>query len=312
MKITALAGGVGGAKMADGFYHSPMVEELSIIVNVGDDFNHFGLRICPDLDTVCYTLAGIANPETGWGRRDDTYNVLSALKQINAPDWFILGDKDLATHLERTRLLNEGWTLDQVTDWLCEQWHIQCKVIPVTNSFVPTIEETQMNGYMPFQEYFVKHRCEPVVNGFKFIGANEAQPAAGVIEAIETSDLVVLCPSNPWVSIDPILSVSGINTAVRSKFVVAVSPIIAGKTLKGPAAKMFMELGIDPSPVAVADHYGNLLSAIVIDQEDRGWADRLNEIGLYTFVTNTIMRTQSDRRQLAEEIIAFCKDVSKT
>src|SRR5512133_2119051 len=206
MKIVALAGGVGGAKLADGLAKVLPPENLTVIVNIGDDFDLFGLRICPDLDTVCYTLAGLANPETGWGRVGETWNVIESAAKLGGPDWFHLGDQDLGTHLERTRRLKAGQTLSQITKDFCKAWGIAQTVLPMSDQPVRTIVETE-EGDLAFQEYFVHRRCEPRVKGFRFEGLAGAEPAPGAREAIQSADAVIICPSNPWVSIDPILRV---------------------------------------------------------------------------------------------------------
>ena len=264
MKIVALAGGVGGAKLAHGLAQILPPEDLTVIVNTGDDFEHLGLTICPDLDTVCYTLAGLANPDTGWGRENETWNTISNIEKLGGPNWFRLGDQDFATHLERTRRLKEGKSLSQVTREFCKAWGIKQTVLPMSDSPVRTIVDTD-EGELAFQEYFVHRHCEPRVKGFRFDGVEVAQPVIGAREAIESAQAVVICPSNPWVSIDPILRV----LKEINKPVVAVSPIIGGKTVKGPAAKMYAELGIEPSALAVAEHYRNLLTGFVLDSQDR-------------------------------------------
>src|SRR5258706_10137420 len=248
--IVAFAGGVGGAKLADGLAHCLPPENLTIVVNTGDDFEHWGLKICPDLDTVCYTLAGLANPETGWGRADETFNTLEAISRLGGVDWFRLGDRDLATHLERTRRLREGQPLSQVGRDFCRAWNIGPTILPMTDDPVATLVDTVEQGELAFQEYFVHQRCEPRVRGFRFEGIEKAQPAPGVLEAIRQADAVVFCPSNPWVSVDPILQI--LTFKGEGRRVVAVSPIIGGQTVKGPAAKMFAELGIEPPALAAA------------------------------------------------------------
>ena len=306
MRVVALAGGVGGAKLADGLAQVLPPEHLTVIVNVGDDFEHLGLKICPDLDTVCYTLAGLANPGTGWGRIDETWHMLESLGTLGGPTWFRLGDRDLALHLERTNRLRHGMPLSQVTHDLCRQMGVQARVLPVTDDVVPTLVLTE-SGELPFQEYFVRQHCEPVVTGFRFAGVEQARPAYGVLEALNQADLVVLCPSNPWVSLDPILAISEVTTAIGTHRVVGVSPIIGGKTVKGPAAKMFAELGIPASALAVAQHYGSLLSGFLLDDQDSGQADAVQRLDILPYVTQTIMRTQSDRRHLALEVLEFSK-----
>jgi len=233
MKIVALAGGVGGAKLANGLAQIQHPEDLTIIVNTGDDFKHLGLFICPDLDTVCYKLAGLANPETGWGRADESWHAIENITRLGGPNWFHLGDQDLGTHLERTRRLKAGQTLSQITRDFCAAWGIGPTVLPMSDDPVPTIVLTD-EGELPFQEYFVHRRCEPRVRGFRFQGVDGAHPAPGMIAAIREADLVVICPSNPWVSIDPILALPNIRSEIGSRRVVAVSPIIGGKAVKGP------------------------------------------------------------------------------
>ena len=307
MKIVALAGGVGGAKLAHGLAQILAPEDLTIIVNTGDDFEHLGLYICPDLDTVCYTLAGLANPETGWGRVNETWNTISNIEKLGGPNWFRLGDQDIATHLERTRRLKEGQSLSQITRDFCNAWGIKHTILPMSDSPVQTIVDTD-EGELAFQEYFVHRRCEPKVKGFRFEGVQFAEPAPGAREAIETAEAIVICPSNPWVSVDPILRVIALIPAPRSvprgegKKVIAVSPIIAGKTVKGPAAKMYAELGIEPSALAVAEHYRGLLSGFVLDGLDAHLSDNIET---KTLVTNTIMNSNSDRARLARDVLHF-------
>jgi len=306
MQVVALAGGVGGARLADGLAQVLPPEHLTVIVNVGDDFHHLGLRICPDLDTVCYTLAGIANPQTGWGREDESWQVMPALEVLGGPTWFRLGDRDLALHLERSERLRMGLPLSQVTYDLCKRLGIQVRVLPVTDDAVPTMVLTE-NGELAFQDYFVRQHCEPAVHGFRFDGVEQARPAPGVLEALHRADLVVLCPSNPLVSIDPILAVPGVKEAIGMHRVVGVSPIIAGKTVKGPAAKMFSELGIPATATAVAAHYGSLLSGFVLDEQDADQADAVQDLDILPYVTGTIMKSQPDRRRLALEVLEFSK-----
>ncbi len=300
MKIVAFAGGVGGAKLAHGLAQTLPPEDLTVIVNTGDDFEHYGLYICPDLDTVCYTLAGLANPETGWGRVNETWNVIENASRLGGPRWFNLGDQDLGTHLERTRRLKEGQTLSQITNDFSHAWGIKHLVLPMSDQPVRTIVETE-EGDLAFQEYFVHRRCEPRVRGFRFEGVESALPAPGVREAIGVADAVVICPSNPWVSIDPILRVlKGIE-----KPVLAVSPIIGGNTVKGPAAKMYLELGIEPSALAVARHYCDLITRFVLDELDRQLEGEIRRLNMRTLVTNTLMNSHDDRKRLAMDILSF-------
>lgn len=307
MKVVALAGGVGGAKLAYGLAQALPAGNLTVIVNTGDDFEFFGLNVSPDLDTVCYTLAGIANPETGWGRADETWHTLEGLEELGAPDWFRLGDRDLATHLERTRRLKNGQKLHQVTRDFCRAWGVEVAVFPMSDDPVPTQVKTD-EGMLPFQEYFVRERCRPRVRGFIFQGADKARPAPGVKESIQDADMVVVCPSNPWVSVDPILAVSPIREWLQEKTVLAVSPIIGSRAVKGPAAKMFREMGIEPSAFAVAGHYGSLLSGFVIDEEDREQVEEIQSAAsgsVSVCDTNTWMETEEERVRLAREVLAF-------
>jgi LPPG:FO 2-phospho-L-lactate transferase len=306
MKITALAGGVGGAKLAHGFAQTLPPEDLTVIVNTGDDFEHLGMYICPDLDTVCYTLAGLANPETGWGRVNETWNVISNVDKLGGPSWFRLGDQDIATHLERTRRLKEGQSLSQITRDFCKAWSVEHTVLPMSDSPVRTMVDTD-EGELVFQEYFVHRRCEPRVKGFRFDGVEATEPAPGVREAIRSADAVIICPSNPWVSVDPILKLvspllSGEGLGVR---VIAVSPIIGGKTVKGPAAKMYAELGIKPSALAVANHYRTILAGFVLDIADANIEAEIKKLKIETLVTNTLMNHLTDRTQLANDVLHF-------
>ena len=311
MNIVALAGGVGGAKMADGLAQALRAEDLTIIVNTGDDFEHLGLKICPDLDTVCYTLAGLANPSSGWGRINETWNAIQNLELLGGPGWFQLGDSDLGTHLERTHRMKEGQTLSQITRDFCKAWGVKPLVLPMSDDPIPTIVQTS-KGNLGFQEYFVHQQCAPEVTGFRFLGIEKAKPAPGVLEAIDRADLIIICPSNPWVSIDPILAVPGVRQKLGTRQVIAVSPIIGGKAVKGPAAKMFTELDIQPSAVAVARHYGaraadGLLAGFVVDNVDADLAAEVREIGVLAYVTDTWMNTPKDRLRLAIEIQEFWK-----
>ena len=300
MKITALAGGVGGAKLAHGLSLVLPPEDLTIIVNTGDDFEHLGLFISPDLDTVCYTLGGLANPETGWGRMNESWNAFANIERLGGPAWFRLGDSDLATHLERTRRLKEGKSLSQITREFCGAWGIKPAVLPMTDSPVRTMVDTE-EGELAFQEYFVHRRCEPRVKGFRFDGVEAAEPAPGVKEALDSTDVVILCPSNPWVSIDPILRV----IKQLEKPVIAISPIIGGEAVKGPAAKMYQELGIKPSALAVAKHYRTILKGFVLDNIDKKYAEQVEAMRIKARVTDTLMKNAEDRARLAQDVLHF-------
>lgn len=306
LKVVALAGGVGGAKLAHGLAKNLPAENLTIIVNTGDDFEHYGLYISPDLDTVCYTLAGLANPETGWGRANETWNTIQNAARLGGPSWFNLGDQDLGTHLERTRRLKEGQCLSEITRDFCKAWGIEHTILPMTDQQVRTIVMTD-EGELAFQEYFVHRRCEPRIKGFRFDGADQAEPARGAREALESADVVLLCPSNPWVSIDPILRV----LPKINKPVFAVSPIIAGETVKGPAAKMYRELGIEPSALAVARHYRELATGFILDEVDKELQGEIMSLGMKTLVTNTLMKSHDDRSLLAQQILGFSRDHKK-
>src|SRR5512138_129996 len=305
LRVVALAGGVGGAKLAHGLAKILPPEDLTVIVNTGDDFEHYGLYICPDLDTVCYTLAGLANPETGWGRFNETWNVIENAIKLGGPVWFHLGYQELGTHLDRTRRLKEGQTLSQITKDFCKAWGVEQTVLPMSDQPVRTIVETE-EGDLAFQEYFVHRRCEPRIKGFRFEGLEIAEPAPGAHEAIDAADAVILCPSNPWVSIDPILKVisplpKGEGLGVR---VIAISPIIGGQTVKGPAAKMFRELGIEPSALAVANHYCDLVNGFVLDKIDEQLKGEIS-LKMSTMVTDTLMKDISDRSRLAQDVLHF-------
>ena len=300
LKIVALAGGVGGAKLAHGLAQKLSPDDLTIIVNTGDDFEHYGLYICPDLDTVCYTLAGLANPETGWGRLDESWNAFGNAARLGGPSWFNLGDQDLGTHLERTRRLKEGQPLSEITRDFCQAWGVSPTILPMSNQQVRTIVNTE-EGELAFQEYFVHRRCEPRVKGFRFAGLQVAEPVPGAREALQCADAIIICPSNPWVSIDPILRL----LPKIENPVYAVSPIIGGETVKGPAAKMYRELGIQPSALAVAKHYQGLITGFVLDQVDRQLEGEIVALNVTTLVTNTLMKSHEDRSRLAQEILGF-------
>ena len=305
MKVVALAGGVGGAKLVDGLAALLSPGELNIIVNTGDDFEYCGLKISPDLDTVCYTLAGLANPITGWGQRDETWVVYETVKNLGGPDWFRLGDKDLATHLYRTDQLAQGKTLTDITQSLCNSWGVKHRVFPMSDDPVRTIVHTADQGSLGFQTYFVQQACQPVVESFEFQGVEQARPAPGALAAIDKADLIILTPSNPWVSIDPILSVPGYLATLKMKVVIAVSPLVAGQSLKGPAAKMYRELGFEPSASVVAYHYKDFLSGFVFDNQDHNEFEKIHRWHIITLLTNIIMKDERDRIRFAEEILEF-------
>lgn len=301
MEIVILAGGVGGAKLAHGYAQITPAENLTVIVNTGDDFIHYGLKICPDLDTVMYTLAGIANSETGWGRESESWRTIGEISKLGGADWFRLGDLDLATHLVRNQLLNEGRTLTEATQHLCCHFGITINLLPMSDQAAPTFIATEETVF-PFQNWFVEHHWEPAVKEVRLPDNVETTPQ--VIAALEKADLVLIAPSNPFVSIDPILNVYPIRPMIADlpKLVVAVSPIIGGEAVKGPAAKLMGELGLEVSAVGIADHYGDLLDVFVYDSQDPG---PLNRANLTEFQTDTLMRDKNDRARLAWEILNY-------
>jgi LPPG:FO 2-phospho-L-lactate transferase len=309
MKVIALAGGVGGAKLVCGFDQILKPGDLSVIVNTGDDFEHYGLYICPDLDTVCYSLANLSNPLTGWGREDDSYQSLEEAIKLGGPDWFRIGNKDIGTHLERTRRLKAGQKLSNITSDFCKAWGINTRVYPMTDERVSTTLVTAQKEELPFQEYFVHQKSQPAIKAIYYSGIEKAKPIPEVIDAFVEASLVVICPSNPWVSIDPILNIKGIKKMMVNKKVIAVSPIIQGNALKGPAAKMFFELGIDPSAETVFDHYQGLLSGFVFDQLDIALKSIFDKKGINSFVTDTIMKDLSDKVRFANEILNYSNTI---
>jgi LPPG:FO 2-phospho-L-lactate transferase len=304
MKIVAFAGGVGGAKLVDGLAHVLHAEDLTVVVNTGDDFEHLGLYICPDLDTICYTLAGLANPVTGWGRVDETWQTMKNLTRLGGPTWFQIGDQDFATHLERTRRLKENQPLSQIVSEFCKAWEINQTILPMSDQPVRTIVETD-EGALDFQEYFVHRECRPQVTGFRFMGIETAVATPGVFEAIEISDAIVICPSNPWVSIGPILALPGVKSKILEKQVIVISPIIGGQAVKGPAAKMYREMGIRPSALSVAQHYQELATHFVLDHTDAELQQDISRLNIQCFVTETLMKSPADRKQLAKDVLNF-------
>jgi len=303
MRVVALAGGVGGAKLADGLARILKPDELVIVVNTGDDFTHYGLHISPDLDTVCYTLAHMANLKTGWGLKNETWNAFDAAKKLGGPEWFFLGDRDLGTHLERTRRLAKGETLTSITRSFCQKWGIPFAVFPMCDQPVATMIHTREYGWLAFQDYFVNKRCAPNVLGFEFKGIQKSKINGGLSRKIRESDLVVICPSNPWVSIDPIWHVIGFGKLLQDKLVIAVSPIIGKTTVKGPAAKMFREMGLEPNSLSVAEHYKGRIHSIVIDDQDRELIPEISRCGIISYATDILMKSPQDRIRLAKFVL---------
>ena len=304
LNVVALAGGVGGARLAHGLAQILPPDRFSIVVNTGDDFEHWGLTVCPDVDTVTYTLGGVANPETGWGHVDETFHCLETMETLGGPAWFHLGDRDLATHLLRTQWLDEGFSLTEVTRRLADALSIGPAILPMTDEPYRT-RVLSDEGDLGFQTYFVKRRCEPAVYGFRWDNPEDAQPTSTVIAALDQADLVVICPSNPFVSVDPILSLPGIRERVAARSTVAMSPILGGEVVKGPAAKMFRELGAEPSALAVAKHYRDLLTGFVLDEVDAEMVPAVEALGMAARAMPTLMVDPTQRAPVARDTLAF-------
>ncbi len=306
-RYLALCGGVGGAKLALGLSRALAPEALTIAVNNGDDFEHFGLSICPDLDTVTYALAGVDHPVQGWGRDRESWNAFSQLERLGGPAWFRLGDKDIGLHLARRVLLDEGFTLSETSARIARAFGIGHEIAPMTDGRVRTQLDTA-DGLMPFQHYFVRERCAPSVRGIQYAGAAQSQPSPALRRALDDPRLagVILCPSNPYLSIDPILALPGVRDALRrlNAPVIAVAPIIGGAAIKGPTAQIMRDLGIPPSAAAVARHYGDLLDGYVTDAADApAVAEALPELRL--LACDIVMRTAEDKMRLARRCLDF-------
>jgi LPPG:FO 2-phospho-L-lactate transferase len=306
--IVALAGGVGSARFLSGLLEVVRPHDVVIVGNTGDDDWFHGLRVCPDLDSVVYTLAGANNPDTGWGLAGETFATLGALERYGVPTWFNLGDRDLATHLYRTQRLREGAPLSAVTSEITRAWNLDCTLLPMTDDPVATIVTASTPGGLvdfALEEWFVRERCEPPVRAVRYDGADDALPAPGVLDAIGRADAVVICPANPILSIAPILSVPGIRDAVAAHpRVVGISNLIAGAAVKGPADRMFVDLGIEASCVAVAHGYRDLCDAFVIDDEDASRAPEVEALGVRAVVTNTLMSDRAVAADLARDTLA--------
>jgi LPPG:FO 2-phospho-L-lactate transferase len=305
-KIVALCGGVGGAKLALGLERR-FGAAVTVIVNTGDDFEHLGLHISPDIDTVLYTLGGISDLERGWGRANETWHFMESLEAIGGETWFRLGDRDLAMHIERTRQLRTGVSLTDFTAAMAKRLHITAAVIPMSDNPISTIVHTN-EGALPFQKYFVGRRCEPVLQRVEFKNVENARPSAAALAALQDPELtaIVICPSNPYLSVDPILAVPSMRDALRTARapVVAVSPLIGGKAVKGPTAKILSELKHDCTPLTIARHYQDLIDGLIIDREDRYASAALS---VPVRVTDTLMRTLEDRDRVASESVAFAE-----
>ena len=306
MKVCALAGGVGGAKLSAGLQDALAPGDLSVVVNTADDFDPWGLRVCPDLDTVMYTLAGVANPETGWGIAGESFAFLDALSGYGEDTWFWLGDRDLATHVLRTQKLHEGRTLTWITSELSHALGIPGRILPMCDEKVSTMLKTPA-GPLEFQEYFVRRRQRDEVLDVDLRGIEDARPTDAVLEAVSGSDIVVFCPSNPMVSLGPILSVPGMRAALAAVSApkVAVSPIVGGRALKGPADRMLSSLGHEVSSAGVAALYKGVLDGMVIDRADEGQRGDVEALGMAVLSTEAVMHDPPDRERLAREVMEF-------
>jgi LPPG:FO 2-phospho-L-lactate transferase len=313
----ALSGGVGGAKLASGLAATLAPEELAVVCNTGDDFEHMGLPICPDLDTVMYTLAGRSNAAQGWGLANESWRVIGALGALGGDTWFRLGDLDIATHLYRLDRQRAGATLSAITAELCASYGVRNAVWPMSDDPVRTrvlVPSGPLAGELAFQHYFVRERCQPPVSGFRFEGIEAARPQPRMLELLagERIGAVVICPSNPFVSVDPIISLPGLRQRLKGARapIVAVSPIVGGRAIKGPAAKMLAELGLPVTARAVAEHYGDLLDGYVIDHADAADAAAIRARGPSVLVTRTVMTGLAERMALARDVLQFAATLS--
>lgn len=313
MRIVALAGGVGGAKLAHGLYAALPPGALTVVVNTGDDFDLFGLCICPDADTVLYTLAGLANEATGWGIAGDTWSALEMLGRYGEEIWFHIGDRDLATHVLRTARLAAGWTPTLVLSSLAQTLGVRAALLPMCDEPVPTMVRTP-EAELAFQDYFVRRQHRDRVLGVRFAGIEAARVPEGVRAAILSAEAVVFCPSNPMVSIGPILAVPGMRERLAGARMprIAVSPIVGGKALKGPADRMLTDLGMEPTAFGVATLYQGLLTGFVLDTVDASAGPRIEALGMRALVTDTVMRTVADRERLAREVLSFAEELART
>ena len=316
IKVLALSGGVGGAKLALSLAHELAAGELAVLVNTGDDFTHLGLRICPDLDTVLYTLAGVVNREQGWGRAEETFGFMDEVRRQGGPDWFLLGDRDLVLHVERTGRLATGERLTQVSAAFATRLGVTARLLPMTDSPVATWLDTDA-GPLEFQHYFVRLRAAPQVTGLQYAGAAAARPSDELLALLGAASLeaIVICPSNPYLSIDPMLAVGGMRAALRAAGVpiVAISPLIGGRAVKGPTAKIMRELGSEPHSLTIARHYAGLIDALVFDARDADTVtgEALHHAGLAWAVTDTLMTSLDDRRRVARVALALAAAVGE-
>ncbi|MFL6632080.1 MAG: 2-phospho-L-lactate transferase [Massilia sp.] len=303
--VVVVTGGVGGAKLALGLERILPHGSLTIVVNTGDDFDHLGLRICPDIDTTLYTLSGLANRELGWGRQDESWHFMETLEALGGDAWFNLGDRDLALHVLRTRALASGQTLSGFTAGVADRLGISARILPATDDRVAT-EVATNEGTLAFQDYFVRLRCQPIVSSLAYRGAELAAPAPGVLEALSDPNLamIIIAPSNPYLSIEPILAIPGIRQALlkRSVPAIAVTPVIQGEAVKGPTAKIMSELGVQPSALTVAQHYDGLIDGFLLDTRD---ASLLGELPMAGAMADTLMQTLEDRERVARAALAL-------
>ncbi len=306
LKITALAGGVGASKLLLGLYEVMDPTLLTIIVNTGDDIVLHELKISPDLDIVTYTLAGVVDQKKGWGLRAETFHALKHLAAFGRPNWFNLGDRDLATHIHRTALLVEGKTLSQAAESIRKVLGVKSRILPMSDSPIPTIIDSN-EGPLHFQEYLVKRRTEPIVKGIQFASVESAQPAPGVIEAIREADRILICPSNPLISIGPIVAVPQVRDELRAhkQKVLAICPIVGGKSLKGPSDKMLAQLGHDPTAFGVAKLYADFTATFVIDPADKSQASAISALAMKVVILPTVMKTLAQKRKLARSLLAL-------
>jgi LPPG:FO 2-phospho-L-lactate transferase len=305
-KVVVLTGGVGGAKLVLGLMQVMPAEDIIAIVNTGDDFRHLGLYVSPDIDTLLYTLSGKSNKTQGWGREGESWNFMAALKSLGGEDWFALGDGDLALHVQRSHLMAQGQRLSSITAEFAASWGIKVSILPMTDDVVATSLDTDV-GVVEFQRYFVEKRCDPRVSKIVFRGAEKAEPTPGVTDAILSAKAVIIAPSNPYLSVDPILSVPGVAAALRASEakVVAVSPIIAGNAVKGPTAKLMTELGIPITNQSISAHYEGIIHGLIIDRED----DSPDDVAVMR--TDTLMNTLEDRARVARHALDLAHDLAR-
>ena len=310
-KILALSGGVGGAKLCRGLDQITDKDELVIIANTGDDFLYLGFYISPDIDTLIYTLAGENNIETGWGRTDETWKAHNVMGELGADNWFKLGDKDLEMHVYRSKEIQNGTSLTEITQKVSKIWNINSKILPMSNHSVKTIIESDI-GTLSFQEYFVKKKCMPKVESITFKN-KKAKTSQIILDEMNDKNLtaIVFAPSNPYLSIDPILSLSEIKTFLHTSStpVIAVSPVVGGQAIKGPTTKIMTELGLEPSAVTIAKHYDGLIDGLILDVLDQSLVSQIEDMGIRTKVMNTVMHNDQDKIQLAQGVLDFAQEI---